>query len=77
MSPKLKDVLERAETWPEWAQEDLAELAREIDQEVRAGTYQATREELRKIDEARAGVRRGEVATDAEVEAVFAKHRRA
>lgn len=73
MSPKLKDVLRRAETWPEWAQDDLAELALEIDQEVRAGTYHATREELRKIDEARAGVRRGETATEAEVEAVFAR----
>jgi hypothetical protein len=44
MSPKLKDMLRRAETWPEWAQDDLAELAHEIDQEVQAGTYQATRE---------------------------------
>jgi hypothetical protein len=76
MSPKLKDVLARAETWPEWAQEDLAELAREIDREVMAGDYQATSEELRKIDDARAAVRRGEVATTAQVEAVFAKHRR-
>jgi hypothetical protein len=66
MSPKLKDVLRRAEAWPEWAQHDLAELALEIDQEVRAGTYHATREELRKIDEARASVRRGETATEAE-----------
>jgi hypothetical protein len=77
MTPKLKEVLARAETWPEWAQEDLAELAREIDQEVKTGTYQATRDELAKIDEARAAVRRGEVATEAQVEAVFAKHRRA
>jgi hypothetical protein len=76
MSPKLKDVLRRAEAWPEWAQDDLAELAYEIDQEVRAGTYEATREELRKIDEARTAVRQGEVATEADVEAVFTKHRR-
>ena len=73
MSPKLKDVLRRAETWPEWAQDDLVELAHEIDQEVRAGTYRATRDELRKIDEARASVHRGEVTTEAEVEAVFAR----
>lgn len=77
MSSDLKDVLARAESWPEWAQQDLAELAQEIDREVRAGTYRATREELRKIDEALAAVRRGEIATDDEVEAVFAKHRRA
>jgi len=38
--------------------------------------YEATREELAKIDEALAAVRRGEVATEEEVEATFAKHRR-
>jgi hypothetical protein len=46
-----------------------------MDREVQAGTYRATDEELRKIDEALAAVRRGEVAADAEVEAVLAKHR--
>ncbi len=77
MTKTLKDVLERAATWPDWAQDDLADLALEIDREVKAGTYRATRAELRKIDEALAAVRRGEVATDEQVEAVFAKHRRA
>jgi len=75
MSKTLKAVIERAATWPEWAQDDLAELALEIDREVSAGTYRATREELQKIDEALAAVRRGEVASPDEVEAVFAKHR--
>lgn len=77
MNAKLKDALQRVETWPEWAQDELALAALEIDQELKAGTYHATREELRKIDEALAAVRRGEVASEAEVEAVFAKHRRA
>jgi hypothetical protein len=77
MSKALKDVLARIESWPDWAQQDLAELALEIDREVSAGTYRATREELRKIDEALAAVRRGEIASDEEVEAVFAKHRKA
>jgi len=75
MTKALKDVLARAETWPEWAQDNLAEIVQEIDREVKAGTYRATDEELRKIDEALAAVRRGEVASDAEVEAVLAKHR--
>jgi uncharacterized Zn finger protein len=75
MTKTLKDALDRAADWPEWAQEYLAALALEIDSEVKAGTYQATRDELRKIDEALAAVRRGEVATDKDVEAVFAKHR--
>ena len=47
-----------------------------MDREVQFGTYRATDEELRKIDEALAAVRRGDVATDAEVEAVFAKYQR-
>ena len=75
MTKTLKAVIDRAATWPEWAQDDLAALALEIDREVSAGTYRATREELQKIDEALAEVRRGEVATAEEVEAIFAKHR--
>ena len=75
MTKALKAVLERAATWPEWAQDDLAQLALEIDQEANAGTYRVTREELAKIDEALAAVWRGEIASADEVEAVFAKHR--
>lgn len=74
MTKTLTDVLARAETWPEWARQELAEIALEIDGEIAAGTYRATREELHKIDEALAAVRRGEVASEDEVEAVFAKH---
>lgn len=37
--------------------------------------YRATPEELKAIDEAVAEVERGEIATDEEVEAVFAKYR--
>jgi hypothetical protein len=77
MTKSLKDVLALAENWPDWAQQELADLSIEIDRDVKAGTYHATREELRKIDEAMAAVRRGEVASEQEVEAVFAKHRRA
>jgi hypothetical protein len=76
MIKDLKDILARAESWPDWAKQDLLVVADEIDREVTAGTYRATRDELAKIDEAIAAVRRGEVATGTEVEAVFAKHRR-
>jgi len=47
-----------------------------VKKDISTGTCRATREELRKIDEALAAVRRGEVATAEEVEAVFAKHGR-
>ena len=76
MTKILRDMLERAANWPNWAQEDLAELALEIDRELKAGTYRATRDELARIDEALAAVRRAEVATEEEVEATFAKRRR-
>jgi hypothetical protein len=77
MTAKLKEMLERAETWPENAQQELVQLAAEIEGELRAGDYQATPEELAAIDEALEQVARGEVATEAEVEAAFRTFRRA
>jgi hypothetical protein len=71
----LRDVMQRVETWPEEAQEQLAALALEIDAELARGIYEATREELRAIDEALAEIDRGDVASEEEVEAVFGKFR--
>ena len=62
MTKDFKDILARAESWPDWAKQDLLVVADEIDREVTAGTYRAARDELAKIDEAIAAVRRGEVA---------------
>ena len=75
MTKALKDVLQRAESWPAQAQDELAQVALEIDAALKGGLYHATADELRAIDEALAAVARGELATDDEVEAVFAKHR--
>jgi hypothetical protein len=69
-------MLSRAEQWSEEDQEELAQDALEIEARQH-GIYQATAEELRAIDEALAAVGRGEIASDAEVEAVFAKYRHA
>jgi hypothetical protein len=46
----LKDVMERVETWPKEAQEELAEIALEIDAGLQGGVYHATPEELAGID---------------------------
>lgn len=76
-SKTLTEVLERVETWPEWAQRELALLALlalEIEQGMH-GEYHATSEELKAIDEGLADVRAGRFATEEEVEAVFAKFR--
>jgi hypothetical protein len=68
-------MLSRVESWPEDDQDELAQIALEIEAR-RHGLYQAAAEELRAIDEALASVGRGEIATDEEVAAVFAKYRR-
>ena len=73
----LKDAMQRVETWPEEAQAELAEIALEIDAGLKGGAYRGTPEELAGIDRGLKAAREGRLATDTEVEAVFAKHRRA
>ena len=63
---QINAVLESVRSWPEEDQEELAEIAREIEAR-RTGTYRATPEELRAIDEAD----RSGIATEEEVEAAF------
>ena len=71
MSSLAKDILRRIESWPQEDQEELAEVAREIEAR-RSGLYRATPEELQAIDEAQ----RSGIASDEEVEAVFRSFRR-
>jgi hypothetical protein len=73
---QLKKLMERVQTWPEAAQDELVAVANEIESELQAHEYLATSEELEAIDAAIAEIDRGEVATDAEVAAVFAKFHR-
>jgi len=73
----LKEAMQRVESWPQEAQEELAEIAFEIDARLKGGKYHATLEELEGIDRGLKAAREGRFATDEEVEAVFAKHRRA
>lgn len=72
----LADALRRVETWPQEAQEELAEIALEIDASLKGEKYHATAEELAGIDRGLKAAREGRFATDEEVDAVFAKHRR-
>jgi hypothetical protein len=71
----LKSLLERVQTWPEEAQDELVAVAKEIESELQGQDYLATREELRTIDAAMASIDAGEVATDTEIKAAFAKFR--
>ena len=72
---KLKEVLELAKAWPEAAQAELAELAREIDAGLGTGKYHATPEELAGIDRGLKAAREGRFATDEQIEELFKKHR--
>jgi len=73
----LKNLLERVQSWPEEAQEELVAVAQQIESELRDQNYLATRDELQIIDSAIAAIDGGEVASDAEVNATFAKFRSA
>ena len=73
---QLTEVLERVETWPAQAQDQLAEIAREIDAGLKDISYEPTGEELAGIDRGLRDADQGRFATDAEVKALFAKFRR-
>jgi predicted transcriptional regulator len=72
----LIEAIHRAESWPEEAQAELAEIAMEMDARVRGERYRATPEELAGIDRGLAAARQGRFATAEEVEAVLSKRRR-
>jgi hypothetical protein len=52
MTTILRDVLRRAEAWPQEDQEGLAEYARELEAR-RTGTYRLTDDERAAMDKAR------------------------
>jgi hypothetical protein len=70
MSPAIKELFDQVASWPQEDQEELAELARQIEAR-RTGVYRATAEELHALDEAD----RSGIASDEEVEAAFRSFR--
>jgi hypothetical protein len=70
----LKEILARAEYWPASAQEDLVNAALIIEQNQKVD-FEFTAEDWKIIDERLAGAARGEFATDAEMENLYAKYR--
>ena len=72
---RLTQALERVEAWPAHAQDELAEIARDIDDSLSKGEYQPTPAELAGIDRGLRDAEAGCFASDAEVEAAFAKLR--
>jgi len=76
MTKILRDLVQRAESWPQNAQEELAQLALEIEAELKAGYYRTTPDELLGIDRGLHDADEGKFASEEQVEAVFAKHKR-
>ena len=76
MNASTRKILEQVESWPQEDQEELAEYARWIEAR-RSGVYHAPPDELAAIDEATQEIDRGEIASEAEVRAAFAKFRSA
>jgi len=70
---QVEAVFQRIPTWPEHRQQELAELALEIEAELAGASYEATPNELTAIDEGLAG----EAASKEEIRAVFATFRQA
>ena len=70
----IDSILDRVRTWPEERQEDAARILLAMESED-SGIYRLSEAERIEIRAALAEVQRGEVATDAEVTAVFNRYR--
>jgi hypothetical protein len=76
MSPGTKTLLERVQSWPEEDQEELAEVAREIESR-RSGVYQLSDEERIAVRAGMDAARRGDFASDEEIDELYRLHLRA
>jgi len=74
---QLAEVLERIESWPAHAQDELAEIARDIEDSLKRGDYEPTAAELAGIDRGLKAAAEGHFATDEQVEAALARLRNA
>jgi len=68
-------LLERVQSWPEEDQEELAEIAREIESR-RSGVFRLSDEERTAVRAGMNDARNGNFASDAEMEAFYRLHHR-
>jgi predicted transcriptional regulator len=76
MSPKTKSLFEQVQSWPEEDQEELADVAREIESR-RTGVYRLSDDERTAVRAGMDAARRGDFADDEEIEAFYRLHHRA
>jgi hypothetical protein len=69
---QVKEVFRRVPNWPQEWQEELAEIALEIEAAMQGREYHATAEELRALDEAE----RSGIADEKDIEAAFRTFRK-
>jgi predicted transcriptional regulator len=74
MNARTKELLEQVESWPVEYQDELAEFIREIESR-RNGLYRLSDDERAAVREGMEDARRGNFATDEEIEAFYQLHR--
>lgn len=75
MTDLMEKALATVRGWPASQQDEAAEILLALDR-LGAGSYRASDDELQAIDEALAEIEAGLYATDAEVEAAYARFRK-
>lgn len=73
ITKRLRKALEAVETWPVERQDAAAEVLERMNS-LATATYKLSAEERADLEEALAEARRGELASDADVRAMFARH---
>jgi predicted transcriptional regulator len=74
MSPGTRALLERVQTWPEEDQEELADVAREIESR-RSGVYRLSDEERVAVRAGMDAARRGDFVPEDEMDEFYRLHR--
>jgi predicted transcriptional regulator len=74
MNAKLKDILERAQSWPEPWQEYAADVLQALEQEL-SDPYELTEEDKAAIERGLEDARQGRFASDAQVKELFDRYR--
>ncbi len=71
ITKRLTEILERVENWPPEWQDQLAEIALDIEADIKNGVYQLSPEEVEAIERAR----QSPFLTEEEAASIFAKLR--
>jgi predicted transcriptional regulator len=74
MSPGTRTLLERVQTWPEEDQEELADVAREIESR-RTGVYRLSDEERAAVRAGMDAASRGDFVPEDEMDEFYRLHR--